>query len=644
MSELLESLGGEEAERDAALATDSAAVAMALDRKRTGRAGKRADAAADRFLAAQEALVSKQLHHLDEQFRNLGLDRWSKRLRLMLQVLTILVGVLVLAGVGFMAWRAHEADGVVIETFSVPPDLAARGLTGQVLASQVEDRLNALQAATFSARPAASYSNNWGHDIKVEIPETGVSVGELQRVLREWLGHETRISGEVFRSPQGLSLTIRNDEGGQTVSGPDDQLDALLQRGAEALYARTEPFRYAAWLNGQKRDPEAAAVLEKLIADGPASERPWALSALANLQTDPARRLALAQRAVALDPKLAVAWLALANACGRLGEADRADAAERRFLALVESAGRGGVSPKTVIAAHDARATLAGDVADWQTVRREDTIVAEQAAEPQRRVEGAVNAAFAAASMHEATEARRLQGGSDDAKVSQVLGYPVANGLMGAFWIQDWAEVVRQGQGLIAIAEVLPHPEQAKDYVRQRVLPPMSTALVRLGRRDEAQALIAQMPQACDFCRQDRAAQLAMAGDVAGSERAWAEMIRRNPKYVFPYNWRAVYRLERGDYDGAIAATRATNKLGPRWADPLEIWAEALAAKGDLAGAAAKYQQAALYAPRWGHLHLKWGEALARLGRHDAARAKFQAAATMDLGPADRAELAAQKR
>ena len=384
-------------------------------------------------------------------------------------------------------------------------------------------------------------------------------------------------------------------------------------------------------------------MLEELVRNGAASEKPWALSALAGLEPDPSRALSLAKRATALDPNLAVAWLALANAHYGRGEADLGQVASDRFLALVESAGHGGVSQKTLIAAHGARAGAAGNKADWQTARREDAILAEQAAEPQRRRDAALSMAFAAASMHEAAEARRLQGGPDDGQVSRALGFPIANSLMGAFWIQDWAEVVRQGEGLIAAKDVMLRPDRADFFIRTRVLPPMTTGLMRLGRFDEARALMAQMPEACDFCRQDRAALLAMTGDAAGAERAYDEMNRINPKYVFPYHWRAYYRLERGDFDGAIAATKETNKLGPHWADPLELWGEALAGKGDFAGAAAKYQEANQYAPRWGRLHMKWGEALVKQGRRDAARAQFQAAAGMDLGPADRAELAAQK-
>ena len=63
----------------------------------------------------------------------------------------------------------------------------------------------------------------------------------------------------------------------------------------------------------------------------------------------------------------------------------------------------------------------------------------------------------------------------------------------------------------------------------------------------------------------------------------------------------------------------------------------------DAAGRTGRYIRvtAAKLAPRWGRLHLKWGEALAKLGKADEAGAKWRAAATMDLVPADRAELAA---
>ena len=43
---------------------------------------------------------------------------------------------------------------------------------------------------------------------KVEIPETGVSIVELERELRRSFGNETRVSGDVWRTPQGIAMTV----------------------------------------------------------------------------------------------------------------------------------------------------------------------------------------------------------------------------------------------------------------------------------------------------------------------------------------------------------------------------------------------------------------------------------------------------
>ena len=48
------------------------------------------------------------------------------------------------------------------------------------------------------------------------------------------------------------------------------------------------------------------------------------------------------------------------------------------------------------------------------------------------------------------------------------------------------------------------------------------------------------------------------------------------------------------------------------------------------------------YAPNGGRLHLKWGEALGYAGRKDEAQAQYQKASTLDLGAADKTELARQ--
>src|SRR5207342_1000035 len=106
-------------------------------------------------------------------------------------------------------------------------------------------RLAALQTQTVSNRAASSYAYNWGDDIKVQIPQTGVSFGEANRLLREWLGHETHITGEIYRTESGLAVTARtNGRVSPTFSGPERELAQLIDQTAQAVYRQTQPYRY----------------------------------------------------------------------------------------------------------------------------------------------------------------------------------------------------------------------------------------------------------------------------------------------------------------------------------------------------------------------------------------------------------------
>ena len=103
-------------------------------------------------------------------------------------------------------------NGFARQLSLVLSELQRHNLTPEILkylASQVQDRLTTMQAATLSFRPARSYANNWGNDIKVEIPDTGISFGEAYRYLKSWLGGETHVGGEVIRTDNGISFTTR---------------------------------------------------------------------------------------------------------------------------------------------------------------------------------------------------------------------------------------------------------------------------------------------------------------------------------------------------------------------------------------------------------------------------------------------------
>lgn len=180
---------------------------------------------------------------------------------------------------------AIEDHGLVVEAFSVPPDLARDGLTGEVVATRFLDRLQAMQTATESDRPADSYQYNWGTDIKVEIPETGLSLREFDKLLRNRFGHASRITGEVIRTATGIGVTARFGDATPTMfSGSESDFDELAQKAAEAVYRTSQPYRFAQYLSQHDRNAEAFSVISALATDGPPNERGWAYIAWGTIE------------------------------------------------------------------------------------------------------------------------------------------------------------------------------------------------------------------------------------------------------------------------------------------------------------------------------------------------------------------------
>ena len=90
--------------------------------------------------------------------------------------------------------------------------------------------------------PANTFQNNWGEDIKLEIPETGLKFGEFEKLLRDKLGDASHVIGEVYKTPTGVALTARlGDAPVQTFNGAEANLDSLEQQAARHFYMRTLP-------------------------------------------------------------------------------------------------------------------------------------------------------------------------------------------------------------------------------------------------------------------------------------------------------------------------------------------------------------------------------------------------------------------
>ena len=621
--------------------TPAAAMAIGL---RKGKGRDQADPMLDAFLIEQTDLVRIQKEHLHEQralmTSRLRLGRWKDRITLALQAMTAVVGAAVAASVAVMAWQASQDHGLSITPFSVPPDLAARGLTGQVAAAKVLDRLSELQAQTVSARPASTYDENWGDDIKVEIPETGVSLGELNRYLRQWLGHETRITGEVVRTTAGVAVTARaGAEAGGTFEGSEADIEALIGKAAEAVYAQTQPYRYAVFLGSHGHPDEALAKFEWLARHGSPEDQAWAYGGwsaalLKRGDYEGIVRVGREGQARGLPLYDSGALNNLGVALNQLSRNEEMLVVSQQVLDQVRRTGRGfaGLSRdaaernmRTVISSHHG-VYAASQGSRGSGFGRDLEVEGTQTGVQVRPLQAL-----------DRIRAHDVRGGLSLSEPTQAPGYgPGALNLWADIILEDWP--VAAGAGEQELAAELADPRQ-RQVAARFTTPNLAVAYAHLGRLAEARALVAGTPLNCDVCVQARALIAEAAGDRAGADRWFAEAVRMAPSVPQPETIWANALLARGDLDGAIAKLETAHGKGEHFADALELWGEALMRKGDLAGAIAKFAEAGKSAPRWGRLHMLWGEALMLSGRYGEARSQYEAANSMDLTKPERAAL-----
>ncbi len=623
--------GPESAPEGIGAGVDPVAIALALG----GASRERADA----FLRKQEALIDDQRHHLHEQFRHLHLSVWEKQLGVLLRLATAVVGIAFAAAVGVMVWDAAHSNGLLIEPFSVPPDLAARGLTGQVVATKLLDRLASMQAQTNSGRPAKSYANSWGeHGIKLEIPEAGISLNELDNFLRAKLGHDIHVSGEIVRKASGLALSARaGDASTSSITGQEEDMDALVQQLAEQVYRITQPFRYGMFLVTHQREAEALPVFEALSKGSDKDDRLWAYPrwamTAAGLHGDDAA-FPLTRQAIAAEPDAIGAYDSLVNYFGSKGRSEEGLQAARAQLAHLLDGKQTYISPARIPAWEKMlKARINNSLGAYHEA-------AETFAEFRAGFPGLPPSYFQTAligsriSEHDLAGAREVLAEINDLGDVRASANLIASRMSLARAAEDW-------QGLLAIADAAILSSKAMPVLSPlvRIVPQAAYANARLGRFDVAETQIAATPADCYNCLRTRAQIAALKSDSARADYWFARAVGIGPSLLFAENEWGRALLARGKPDEAIEKFTLANQKGPRFADPLEGWGEALMAKNQSHLALAKFAQAEKYAPNWGRLHLKWGEALVYSGKRDNAQKQFARAAVLDLTPAEKSEL-----
>ena len=636
------------AEEDAGPSRGSAAEAIALG------AHHKLDPRAAAYLEKQARLTELQIADLE---REDALRHWSLRVRHISDVMKVTFEIsaafVVLALVALICvtlWKAAHDDSLVIQAFSVPPDMAARGLSGDALAAQVQDRLAAMQDTAQTSRPANSYTANWGGDVKIQIPDTGLSVGEFYQLLASWFGHQTRISGEVWRTPTGIAMAVRTTgQPGDIVRGTDAGLDGVVQKAAEAIYARTQPYRYAMYLvaiDGNNNRPRITAMLEQLARTGTPLDKAWSYMGLSTYAefTDPLHAAEISRKAIPIAPDFALAYQNVFGEEQALGHDEAALPAGRRDITLLSAGNSGMKESARNVSLPSVTAAVAELTGDFAAALHNSEIASSLPTYAGISERANHEIAFELGGLHELQSARRRWARRQipvSARGRVLAGASDAQICAG---FQDWAGVLAVKADMERVLIPNTPPPLNAEYTRQtlsrRIWPYAAQALAHTGRMKDAEALIAQTPLDCLICVRVRGELATMRRDWKEAARWYAMASAQSPSIPFAdLEWGRML-MAKGDFDGAIAKFESAHKKGPRFADPLEMWGEVLIAKNRSDLALAKFEEAGKYAPNWGRLHLKWGEALWWSGKRDEARKHFAIAAGLDLTVSEKLALA----
>ncbi len=600
----------------------AAAVAAIASRQDPGVARQ-----TEAFLTEQTRLLETQRHHLEDEHASrltqLRLavtaakrKRYADHVRNWLYTAIAVLILGVLAAATRMTFEAMSDHGLVVEDFTVPADFAARGITSQALAQDLASRVASIRAT--ANRSSLTYSSgevraDQAGVLKVQIPETGVSVDELERFLHRWLGHQTVVNGEL-REGGGEQVSLVLHIAGAdpiVVNGSSAGLDRLMQAAAEDAFAVFDPINDVVYLSATGRPAEAYAAAQRYVhsvrvAALSSQGQVGAYSLLAFVDPDARRALSEALLSIDGDPSGLVHWTQAVRNSAKLGHDEatvdlaRKESETRR---QDQPASQRGAYPSLIAEGHVYIDRATGDFA----ALGRDFAVFDQRAEVHPIADSYAERAELAAWLHDQAAAH------EDLAHALTAG-PEDNTVLGARWdvsakAGDWAQALDVAKTLVAEGETersqAPSPEFAARpelALETQYDPLLAYAEAMTGDTASAIALISQTPTDCYLCVRTRAKIAAAAGDAAMADRWFAEAIRQAPDLPMAYYEWGQALLARGDFAAAAREFSLAHEKGPHFADPLEAWGDALAKQGHWSDALAKYDEALRYAPDWAAL------------------------------------------
>ena len=559
------------------------------------------------FLSEQTDLLKVQKEHLKDEhalrithLRNQLLEesvrRFGLRLRVGFQLFLALVATVIGIIAAVVIRDAVTSNRVVIEPFDAPSALATRGLSGKVIAGGLLDQLSRLQDATRSSTAGRGLSGAWSSNIKLDVPETGVSLGEISRLLKEQFGHDVHIEGDLIETQTGgLTLTVRgNGVPPKSFGGSAAELDKLTVAAAEYVYSKSQPARWAAFLTNSGRNEEAIAFCRAAIPSVDAPIRAellndWA-NALENTGGSAREALALYHEAARLDPRLWRSYANIMNTFMLLGEEEQAWHAGEDMRKA--AGGRPGRAPEVYYENWD---ELTWNLGPWLTSVEADA-EANAGLGTQLATAGTVIADIEARLHDRAAANLALQTTKDDPRDPAIAA--MAHFVRGrlAAEADDSERAVAEME---AFGAAYADPAVSANFPGYNCW--IAPAEEAAGHPDKADAVLKAGGTFVD-CYRFRADILDGRGDWVGAQRAYADALALAPDLPAAYYSWGVALARHGDLAGAMGKLKDASQRGPHWADPLKVWGDVLVKQGHTKEALAKYDEALKYAPNWKQL------------------------------------------
>lgn len=597
---LFDGAGEEEAASEAAIAAlDPAAAAAAMMAAESNTV--LADEAAAYF-RKQGHLVDIQTEHLHEQrevmLSHLKLRQFSDRLKAGMQIFFALVATALGGGFVVMIYEAVQSHSVIIESFSAPPALAARGISGTVVAQSLLDDLTRLRELTRAPILDRDLSNAWENEIKIQVPESELSIGEIDRLLKRRFGHDVQIDGDLVQTESaGLALTVRG-RGilPKTFEGTTGDLGALTSQAAAYIYERSQPGSYAWYLVVTGRHVEAIEFSKTAYNRAPPEERPLLLNAraLASRASESSAQEAieLYRAALRLDPAFWVAYNNIMFTMIGIGEEEKVCAIADEMTKAAH--GRPGKAGELWYRHCDG---LMWNLQAERTALYDD--VTRFGDRGQYHTSSLVPAlAEADLRLHDPRSAElTLENAESSADLAKDPRAQLVRALLSveAGQKEKAASIIETATGATASADLAV-------YSRVHVLCEAAPIEEANSQRDKADAALVAGGRHVD-CFRYKGDILDGRGDWAGAQQAYQAAVDLAPDLPASYFSWGLALARHGDPAGAKVKLAAAHQHGPHWADPLKAWGDVLAGEAKWKEALAKYNEALKYAPAWKELN-----------------------------------------